>query len=476
MTRRHVALPACALLAWLVACSASPAVPDAGAVDAGSIDVGLVDAGAADAGPVDAGSDPTPRWGVPGAESTDDACANGADDDHSGYKDCDDFWCTDTPTVQVCGALENTDALCSNGVDDDEKPTGAAVKDGLVDCADPDCSKNPRVTVCPKLQWELGAACENGVDDDGDGLVDCADPDCLHAGSPCPLGDHQRVLFDDAHRERAGNADWVVDIAGRHPFPSVPHTEADWSGQLSAMGKALFDTGHFTIETLPPYGTLTYDEGGQQDLKNYSVLVIPEPSAPLTASEARAVMAFVQAGGGLLMVADHADSDRDGNGWDSVQVFNDMLTQASPSGLEANAFGFSVAQVSFAEAGTIEHLNGGETDAVDPAAIGHPVLAGPHGSVTAVGMHAGGLFVIYGAPAQVLVHALPLGTAGYASGSPYVVAAQVGAGRVVAVGDSSILDDGTDSHGIANPAFDAWHQPTEQNAALFLNAVEWLAR
>ena len=462
MWARRAVVRVHALLAAAVfaACTPHPQEP----LDAGlqPSDSGVpVDSGVPDAGELpDAGR----LWSTENAESTDVLCSNTLDDDNSGYADCADFWCSETPTVQVCDTLENTDAKCSDGVDNSEKPTGGAYSDGLVDCADPDCSKNPVVTVCPPLRWELGPECSNNLDDDGDALTDCADPDCLHAGGPCALGAFKRVLFDDAHRERAGSADGVVDVSGRHPFPSVPVNETDWSGQASSFGKALVDTGHFTVEQLPPFSRFTFDAGTAQDLSNYAVLVMVEPSAPLSDDEARALVDFVLAGGGLLMVADHAESDRDGNGWDSVGVFNDVFTKT------ASPFGFTVANITYAQSGAIDSLNGQHTENLVDG--GHPVTAG----VTRLGMHKGGLFTVTGAPATVLVNAVPPGTTGYETGSPYVVAAEPGLGRVVAVGDSAIVNDGTDSHGKSDPGFDSWHAATEQNALLFVNAVEWLAR
>jgi hypothetical protein len=440
--------------------------------DAGNppVDSGVVDSGTPDAGEVDAGfdfgieADAGRNWSTENAESTDALCSNTLDDDTSGYPDCDDFWCSETPTVWVCDSLENTDAKCSDNVDNSEHPTGATYSDGLVDCADPDCGKNERVTVCPALKWELRADCANGIDDDGDTLVDCADPDCLHAGQPCALGNVKRVLFDDSHRERAGSADWTIDISGRHPFPSAPVNETDWSGQISSFGKALFDTGHFSVESLPPYSRFTFDAGTQQDLSNYSVVVIAEPSAPFSEDESHALVNFVLAGGGLLMVADHFDSDRDGNGWDSVTVFNDMFTKTS------TPFGFTVTSVSFAQSGVIDNLNGQFTESIVDA--GSPVTAG----ITRIGMHKGGLFTVNASPAVVLVNAVPLGTTGYENGSPYVVASTPGLGRVVAVGDSAIINDGTDSHGRSTPSFNSWGAASEQNGKLFVNAVEWLAQ
>ncbi|MGI5862302.1 MAG: DUF4350 domain-containing protein [Myxococcales bacterium] len=447
--------------ALLVACSASPEPQTKVKADAGVSD----DAGA-------------PTNEEPGAESNDELCSNGTDDDDNEYADCDDFWCRDSVAVTVCGALENTDELCSNGVDDVETPLGKPKSDGLVDCADPDCLKNPAVGVCPPLAWELGAAsCSDGKDNDGDELIDCADPDCLHAGaSDCALGSKKRVLFDNAHRQRAGSADWIVDSTGRHPWPSVPAAERDWAGALSAFGKDLM-AGRFVVETLPPGSRFAFGDGSAQDLANYSVLVVVEPSSEITPAEASAILGFVRAGGGLLLVADHAESDRDGNGWDSVRAFNEMFRAAGEGNLEANPFGFSVAPVGYSESGRIEGLNGRVASAIEASSSEHPVLKGAHGEVTRVGMNKGGLFAIHDATkAKTLLHAMPLGTAGYEQGSPYVVAAEVGKGRVVAIGDSSIFNDGTDSHGIADSSLDSWHHAQQHNASLVLNAVEWLAR
>jgi len=61
---------------------------------------------------------------------------------------------------------------CQNGKDDD--------KDGLIDCADPDCFANPACAPPAEI-------CTNGIDDDGDSLVDCADPDC-NGSNGCEFG------------------------------------------------------------------------------------------------------------------------------------------------------------------------------------------------------------------------------------------------------------------------------------------------
>jgi subtilisin-like proprotein convertase family protein len=67
---------------------------------------------------------------------------------------------------------------CGNGVDDDG--------DGLSDCADPNCAAEP-ACVAPSEH-----VCNDTLDDDGDGNVDCADSDCAWACaalSTCPAGD-----------------------------------------------------------------------------------------------------------------------------------------------------------------------------------------------------------------------------------------------------------------------------------------------
>jgi len=68
-------------------------------------------------------------------------------------------------------------AACYDGLDGDG--------DGLVDCADPSCASNPACSVAEHV-------CNDGLDDDGDGLIDCADPTCqwLCTAIPsCPAGD-----------------------------------------------------------------------------------------------------------------------------------------------------------------------------------------------------------------------------------------------------------------------------------------------
>jgi hypothetical protein len=144
----------------------------------------------------------------------------------------------------------------------------------------------------------------------------------------------KKVLFDAMHAQTAGNADWVLDedqcgIAQRFPTPDQTTITANtpetfWSGAFSAFGIDLVKKG-FRVESLPRGSRVTFNDASNvQDLRHYDVYVIPEPNRSFTAAEAAAVRDFVQNGGGLLLIADHTNSDRDNDGFDSPRIFNDM--------------------------------------------------------------------------------------------------------------------------------------------------------
>jgi hypothetical protein len=118
-------------------------------------------------------------------ENTDQACSDGVDNDNDRFVDCEDFDCTRTAGVTVCGTRdgggngmpEDTDALCSDGVDNDG--------DRFIDCMDFNCSRNPAVTVCGArdgggngMPEDTDALCSDGLDNDGDRFTDCMDFNC----------------------------------------------------------------------------------------------------------------------------------------------------------------------------------------------------------------------------------------------------------------------------------------------------------
>ena len=170
-----------------------------------------------------------------------------------------------------------------------------------------------------------------------------------------------RILFDATKAESASNADWVIDAdqhnldwyspigvntggnesnAQRIPTPaqstitsSTPETY--WAGSLSAWGIDCVKQG-YNVETLPYGGHITYNDANNvQDLSNYKVFIIDEPNIRFTAAEQTAILQFVQNGGGLFMVSDHDQSDRNSDGWDSPNIWNDFM------GSHSNPFGIT---------------------------------------------------------------------------------------------------------------------------------------
>jgi hypothetical protein len=90
------------------------------------------------------------------------ACADGIDNDHDTWTDCDDPDCHD---FAACGF-----ELCADGMDNDG--------DMRIDCTDVDCSHDEN---CHEN-------CVDGIDNDHDGAVDCVDFKCASL-SPCTAGE-----------------------------------------------------------------------------------------------------------------------------------------------------------------------------------------------------------------------------------------------------------------------------------------------
>ena len=123
------------------------------------------------------------------------------------------------------------------------------------------------------------------------------------------------VLFDHTKSEDAGNADWIIDGA-----------YSDWADDLRALG--------YTVDELAPGEKITYgDPSNQKDLSHYDVLILPEPQNPFSDSEREAILHFIQKGGMLIYIADHKRSDRDNDGWDSWNIWNENLDFDSVFGI-----------------------------------------------------------------------------------------------------------------------------------------------
>jgi hypothetical protein len=182
-----------------------------------------------------------------------------------------------------------------------------------------------------------------------------------------------KVLFDATKAQMAGNADWVIDAdvnnigttaggvmtpgAGTESnpqrFPTPPQSgitattpETYWKGALSAWGVALVKRG-FSVETLPLGSRITFgDATNPQDLSNYGIYVIPEPNILFTLPEKQAIIRFVAAGGGVFLGANHDGSDRNNDGFDPVDVYNDLFNN---NGIAVNPFGIQIGRASCRE-------------------------------------------------------------------------------------------------------------------------------
>ncbi|WAL75535.1 putative Ig domain-containing protein [Kitasatospora sp. YST-16] len=272
----------------------------------------------------------------------------------------------------------------------------------------------------------------------------------------------KRVLFDNTKGETAGNADWIISTSQPDPLAqnANPSTETSWTGAISAWGVALQKTGNYSLKTLPAGNTITYGTGGALDLANFDEFVLPEPNIRLSDAEKTAVMKFVQNGGGLFLISDHTQSDRNNDGWDSPAIINDLLTTNSVD--STDPFGFSVDLLNI----TTDNPRA-ITDSTDP------VLNGPFGKVTGSIIRNGTTFTLKPAD-NPNVKGLLYRTGYSGSTGAAFATSTFGSGRVAIWGDSSPIDDGTGQSG--NTLYNGWDDPAGTDAALALNATAWLAQ
>ncbi|MFF1515537.1 hydrolase [Streptomyces sp. NPDC058305] len=281
------------------------------------------------------------------------------------------------------------------------------------------------------------------------------------AGTPAHAATPHRVLFDNGHAETAGNADWIISTSQPDPLgqDSTPSAETDWTGALSSWGVALQKTGDYSLRTLPSGSSLTYGGTAATDLSNVDELVLPEPNTLFTTAEKTAIMTFVKNGGGLFMISDHTGADRNNDGYDAVEVLNDLMTNNSVD--STDPFGFSIDSLSISS----DH----------PAATSdstNPILHGAHGTVTK-SLIASGTTVTLKPADNAAVKGLLYRTGYSGNTGAFFATSTFGSGKVAFWGDSSPIDDGTGQSG--NTLYDGWNDTGATNAALALNATDWLA-
>ncbi len=228
-----------------------------------------------------------------------------------------------------------------------------------------------------------------------------------------------KVLFDNAHAETAGNADWTIYGA-----------YSDFADRLRSVG--------FIVESHEKSdGLLTYEL-----LKNYKVLVLPEPNSPFKDAEVDAILKFIENGGGVFLIGDHTGSDRNHDGWDSPKIFN----------VFAPKLGFYFAKKWVSQA---------------------PVAGGRVEGFITRGVYRVGA---WGATWLEIkdskrVKAWIFFKFKKQGKKPYVITGTYGKGRFAAIGDSSPFDDGTGAPG--NHLHDGWQ--TYDHPQLAENVVRWLA-
>ncbi len=301
-----------------------------------------------------------------------------------------------------------------------------------------------------------------------------------------------RFLFDADHGESAGNADWVIDAdlhnltwnssgtftvntggsesnAQRIPTPAASGitagtAETYWDGAISAWAVDLVKRGH-SVETLPAGTTFTYSTSNTQDLTNYDVVIIDEPNVLFTNSEKQALLSFVSNGGSLFMISDHVVSDRNGDGQDSVSIWNDFLTN---NGLTNNPFG-----IIFRTSGTGSNESGNNT--FNHNIVGDPILNGPVGVATNMAYFNGNEFQIDTTKNPTVISRMWFGLSSDSNNFCGLASLQYGKGRVVVLGDSSTVDDGTGDPNDTS-LFDGYTTDAGGVQHIWiLNASEWLA-
>lgn len=288
----------------------------------------------------------------------------------------------------------------------------------------------------------------------------------LALASPAAAATKPRALFDNLHGETAGNADWIIDADMPLPLPdqstvgpATPRTY--WLGGISSWGIDLVKRG-YSVATLVTPLTITYgDTTTPYDLSKFDVFIVPEPNTLFSAAEKTAIFNFVRDGGGLIAVGDHWNSDRNSDGWDSPEIWNDFDS--------GNLLGVHW-QIQNETNNNITQDSGNE-DTTPADSIVH----GPVGVADSLSFHNGTTFVLNPA-ANPRVRGV-FWMNGLAHGNTGVMAArsEYGNGRVFFLGDSSPIDDGSAQAGNSS-IFDGWGEAAGRDSILALNATLWATR
>jgi len=288
------------------------------------------------------------------------------------------------------------------------------------------------------------------------------------------VAQQKTILFDAAHAQTAGNADWTLDedscgTAQRFPTPDQSGitsgtAETYWNGAHSAMGVDLVKKG-FHVESLPVGARISYGDGtNAQDLSHYNVFVMPEPNIALTSAEITAIRNFVFNGGGLFMIADHAGADRNNDGIDAAGVFNLLMGSPSVFGIVYND---NSADKTFGWFD--DHPDGNfTTDTTSPI-----IWTGTYGvpsSTRGLGLFGSSSMTLSGAAKG---HVWKTTSTHDSTTGVTFATSTYGTGRIAAIGDSSVTEDATNSCG--HSTFLGYNDPSYDNGLMVANGISWLA-
>jgi hypothetical protein len=159
------------------------------------------------------------------------------------------------------------------------------------------------------------------------------------------------------------------------------------------------------------------------------------------------------------MISDHTVSDRNNDGHDSPDIWNDLMTNNS---VAVNPFGFSIDLTNITETSSNVWTGGGA----------NPILHGSQGDVSQLEFNNGATITV-NTSANSTVQGL-IWQSGFTQNNTHIMCASstFGTGRVFVVTDSSPMDDGTGAAG--NNLFVSW--PILSHTQLFMNASLWLAK
>lgn len=298
-----------------------------------------------------------------------------------------------------------------------------------------------------------------------------------------------KILFDASKAEMAGNADWVIDADANDlginsngkmisgigdeanpqgiPTPSqagitASTSETFWKGALSAWAVDCAKQS-YVVETLPFDDNITYGNSSHaKDLTHFNIFVVCEPNILFTSSEKNAIVQFVKDGGRLFIIADHDMSDRNGDGFDSPTIWNDLFTTNT---VQTNPFGVTFDLQDYDELTTnVANL---PTDSC---------LHGTFGNITKMELFGATTLTINNtanATAKGLVYKGGFSNTG--TTGIYFATVYFGLGKVCILTDSSPPDDGTGD--INDGLYNGYTcDASGQHQWLLMNSMAWLAQ